>query len=274
MSEQKQHKPTARKLREARKDGKVMRAPMFSQSFSMVTLCLSVFLLLRYLWFNNRMLLEYKLDDAAHKPVETLGAVFMGVLFLSAVPLVVAAFTGVLVQGLVAGFAVEWKTLIPKASRFGQGLKQISRGLKQSWETLAKVALFGAISYWLLQGHLYRFSSGLLLDADHALSFLCSELIYIASVLLSCFMLLSGMEFLLRYREFYKDLSMSDQDVRQEHKNDEGDPHLQSARKALHRELLSQEIVERVKKARVIIVQRNSPAEDVNKAPAQNFRGV
>ncbi len=61
---------------------------------------------------------------------------------------------------------------------------------------------------------------------------------------------------LARWR-FYKQLKMSLQEVKDEHKEDEGDPHTKAARKHEHRALLFSEIEKRVKRSKVVVVRRS-----------------
>lgn len=65
---------------------------------------------------------------------------------------------------------------------------------------------------------------------------------------------------LARWR-FYKQLRMSLQEVRDEYKEDEGDPHQKAARKQEHRMLLFSEVEKRVKKSKVVVVRRTTGGE-------------
>lgn len=65
---------------------------------------------------------------------------------------------------------------------------------------------------------------------------------------------------LARWR-FYKQLRMSLQEVRDEYKEDEGDPHSKAARKHEHRMLLFSEVEKRVKKSKVVVVRRATGGE-------------
>jgi flagellar biosynthesis protein FlhB len=65
---------------------------------------------------------------------------------------------------------------------------------------------------------------------------------------------------LARWR-FYKQLRMSLQEVRDEYKEDEGDPHTKAARKHEHRMLLFSEVEKRVKKSKVVVVRRSTEGE-------------
>jgi flagellar biosynthesis protein FlhB len=60
---------------------------------------------------------------------------------------------------------------------------------------------------------------------------------------------------LARWR-FFKQLRMSLQELRDEYRDDEGDPHTKAARKHEHRNILFSEVEKRVKSSKVVIVRR------------------
>jgi flagellar biosynthesis protein FlhB len=62
---------------------------------------------------------------------------------------------------------------------------------------------------------------------------------------------------LVRWR-FFRQLRMSLQELKDEYKEDEGDPHARAARKQEHRALLLAEVEKRVRSAKVVIVQRRA----------------
>ena len=81
------------------------------------------------------------------------------------------------------------------------------------------------------------------------------ELLCIAAVVL----ILWGIaDFGLKRRVFYRELSMSYDELKREVRDQEGDPHLKSARFAEHQSFLQQDLVARVRKSKVIIVERNN----------------
>jgi flagellar biosynthesis protein FlhB len=65
--------------------------------------------------------------------------------------------------------------------------------------------------------------------------------------------LIAGLDVLYRRLQHARDLRMSKEDVKREHKESEGDPHTKSARAKLHRELLAEATLDRVKKASFVV---------------------
>ena len=66
--------------------------------------------------------------------------------------------------------------------------------------------------------------------------------------------LLAAADYALQRRRWLKGLMMSRQEVRQEYKEQEGDPIIRSQRRALHQELASQQIVAEVRLASALVV--------------------
>lgn len=57
---------------------------------------------------------------------------------------------------------------------------------------------------------------------------------------------------------WYRSLRMSIYDMREEHKESEGDPHTKAYRKSLHKAVSMQSLEERIKRAKVVVVSKNA----------------
>lgn len=68
---------------------------------------------------------------------------------------------------------------------------------------------------------------------------------------------------LARWR-FYRQHKMSLQEMKDEYKEDEGDPHVKAQRKHEHRALLFAEVEKRVKRSKVVVVRRMTAGQDGN----------
>ena len=68
------------------------------------------------------------------------------------------------------------------------------------------------------------------------------------------FLILGAADFILQKKMFMKNLMMSKDEVKREYKEDEGDPEIKHRRKHLHQEMLSEHMVNNVRKANAVIV--------------------
>jgi flagellar biosynthetic protein FlhB len=68
------------------------------------------------------------------------------------------------------------------------------------------------------------------------------------------FLVLGAADFLLQRKLFMKEMMMSKYEVKKEHKEEEGDPHVKHMRRHLHQQLLAQSMAQNVPKADVVVV--------------------
>ena len=72
------------------------------------------------------------------------------------------------------------------------------------------------------------------------------------------FTVIAGMAYGISWWKFMRQYRMSLQEMKDEHKEDEGDPHAKAARKQEHKTLLYAEIERRVRRSKVVVVSRMS----------------
>jgi flagellar biosynthesis protein FlhB len=69
--------------------------------------------------------------------------------------------------------------------------------------------------------------------------------------------LLAGSFDVYQQRKRFKDQVFMDyEEMKREHREQEGDPHLKAHRRALHQSLSRQQMIEQIKRSKVIIVER------------------
>lgn len=80
----------------------------------------------------------------------------------------------------------------------------------------------------------------------------CEYMIYVFAILLLC---IGCGELLWNRKKHFDDLSMSMDEMRDEMKDSEGDPHVKAERKALHRRLSFDQAVAKIRQSKVVIVE-------------------
>ena len=165
---------------------------------------------------------------------------------------------GTIVEILQVGFRFESAALAPKASRFdfGSGIKRIWEGLKGAWLKILNLVLLSLCFFHFLRGSLRDAKQMFFLPVEQLVW--AYQRWYLAMLLLTAGVLfgLGILEYLIRRRSFFKELSMSHEELRREHKELEGDPYHKSARRVMHEAIMQQDLVARVRRARVIVVER------------------
>lgn len=261
---QKSEQPTQRKRDEARRQGQVA----YSQELTGTMLLMAAVLLMwlygedftsqlrsameTYLANSHAMVHDYVgpmdvLKDAISRGLGVAGG-FMAVMFAIAL-LVNFAQVGFLFSTEALEF--KWEKLDP-ISGF---MKIVSvMGIVKGLQQVLKTAAVGCIAMWLLWGREHSIAA--LTDAP--LLYSAKQVWHIALQLLiavtAMLMLLAAGDYFYQWYRMENELKMTKQEVKDEHRNEEGDPHVRARRRQIQRELAQKrKMIRDVPKATVVI---------------------
>jgi flagellar biosynthesis protein FlhB len=155
------------------------------------------------------------------------------------------------------GFSFSLTRMLPKPSNFDvfQKLQSLpQKGLVSSVQAVALVGVFGATIYWivtnsgerLLMIPLSSFQVGL-----ETLRSLIMDLLWKAAAL---FLLFGFVDFFRQKRKFSKQMRMSKQDIRDEAKENEGNPQTKMRIRRLQRDVRRRRMMDEVKTATAVVV--------------------
>jgi type III secretion YscU/HrpY family protein len=253
--------PTPKKLRDARKKGDVAKSK--DLGIGLLTLAwLVVFLgVSGYAAGEIARLASNTLAGATTLPFDSAATAIgrdaaetlMRITFVTLVPIAaIATFTEFLQIGPI---------LTTEKMKFGleklnpmEGLKRMfgKDGLFELAKTLVKVALICAIAWFILRsalegaGGLIRLAGTSPIDesgrtaAMAALGQTWSLTIRMLAMVVCVFLFVAVADRVYAKHSFIKKMKMSRRDIKQEHKEDEGDPQVKSMRRDLHQEWASQ----------------------------------
>jgi type III secretion protein U len=243
---EKTHKPTARKLREARKKGEVVRSRELTSLATFVALWIGLRLGGGYWWQHLTGIANLAItatDPAAvQSPWLEVQSLALEMLWILGPLLCLGVTAAVLVGGLQTRGLVSFASLVPKFERINpaEGLRNLfsSRHLFDLGKMLVKtLLLLGLLFYCIRQS----------LDTLARVAYApVSELVPIGSELIWRLMggaalvyaLAAALDYTHQYYEFMKKQKMSIEDLRREYRDTEGDPHIKRRRRALARESL------------------------------------
>ncbi len=259
----KKHLATERRRRQAREEGQVVK----SQDLTSAALLLAA---LGSLWLFGGPAAEQlagaiseALSTPRLAPVESQDATnwlakSVGRLAIAAVPMLAAMFVaGVLANVSQTGLVFSTKKLVPKLSHISplSGVKRIVslQGMARLGFGLFKVAVIGAVAWLSLRR-----------DADAILNLSSMTVPQIAKSLFDCLMrtcvwiggalfTLAILEYLFQRWKHEQDLMMTDQELRDELKETEGDPQVAARRRMVQRQLMMQRAETEVPKADVVV---------------------
>jgi type III secretion protein U len=260
-SADKTEQPTPKKLRDAHKKGDVAKSKDLSSTVGTLVWLL-VFSATTTLYYEQLAELINRTFTAMHQPFEAVAAPLamdaVRVLFvLGVVPTLIVSLTGVLVEFLQVRGVFTFEKLKPDLKHLNpiEGIKRIFK--VENVIELAKSILKAVIIIGLfvvLARHHANDLAHLAFSQPAAVGGLWWR---IASVLviwvLVFFLFFSLGDALLQHFNFIKKLRMSRRDIRDEMKDDEGDPHIKQKRKQLHQEWSQQNMKAGVRRSNVVV---------------------
>ena len=270
MSE-KTEKPTPQKLREARKKGQVAKSRMLSGAAVTVAGVLAFIATAPLGWARLRRLCE-TLFLAQDTRVESAALDALGVLAWLSLPALLAAFAGAfVVSAAQAGLQSQPALLMPKLERISlaAGLKRLF-SMRQVTDTLKNLAISAVVAllvWFAVEDAARDVFRAVWLEGTGSLMTTLALLPPLLVRLCAVMAVLALGDYALARHRHVKDLMMSREDIKQEFKNSEGDPHAKSKRKQLHRALASQGPARGVHKATAVVVNPTHIAVALRYAP-------
>ncbi len=266
MSSEKTEQPSEQKIREARKKGQVFQSRDITQSLAFLTGAGIVAGAGTILVTDLAAFLRESLQPAAiAAPLDPAfllhrtGAAFTRWLVLS-LPIAagLATVTGLTIF-LQVGSLFSPEVVQPKLEKLNpiagfQNLFFKARTYIQLLKSLVSFAVVLTVSYLYIKDSLFSATVASRLSVNESAS-LAGELL--SGLLLrvgGVFLVLGGADFLLQKKLYMKEQMMSKEEVKQEYKQNEGDPHIKHQRRHLHEEALKGGAIVNVPKSAVVVV--------------------
>ncbi len=254
-------KPTPKRLRDARKDGDVAKSKELT-STALVLLWLVMIMLAMPLIegqlaavFDTAIAVMNQPFDAALKRV---GVTAIEALLWLSVPFLLIAFVvGVIVEFLQVGPVFALKKLKPDGNKMNpvEGVKKMFS--QDNWveliKAVVKTGLLVGLFLWVLLsliGQFVKLPYATAAAMGHA-HWVAVD--WLAAGVLFVFFLVSVLDVFYQRYSFTKKMRMSKRDIKQETKENEGDPMIKGQRRQLHQEWAQQNTLAGVRKASVVV---------------------
>jgi flagellar biosynthetic protein FlhB len=259
----KKHLATDRRRRQAREEGQVVR----SQDLTSAGLLLAS---LASLWILGGSAAEHlaaamvdSLSIPRIGPLETAGAThwllgYGARLGLASVPMLLAMLVaGILVNVMQTGIVFSPKKLVPKLSHVSpiSGMKRIAslQGVARLGFGLFKVAVIAGVAYAAIVRYRDPILNLSALSVPQIASVLFDTLMGTCVWIGAALFALAILEFAFQKWKHEQDLMMTDQEIRDELKETEGDPQVAARRRMVQRQLMMQRAESDVPKADVVV---------------------
>jgi len=262
-SQEKTEEASAQKLKKSRDEGQVARSKDLATTISLLV----TLFVLKYSFgfyadtlhesfrisYINFQQAEMDLNDLPLLLTQNL--LLFGMLLL---PLLITPLLVICLSLVPGGWVFASKNFMPQFSRLNplKGLAKIVSA--QNWsellKSLLKITVLLLAAWWLVIDASARLLEFQRMDLTNAITQAFDLLFNTTLILLAVFVLFSVIDIPLQRFFFLKKLRMTKQDVKEEHKNQEGRPEVKARIKQLQRQMLQRQINRVIKNADVVIV--------------------
>ena len=257
-------KPTAKKLADARKKGQIAQSREIPSAMILMT-SLAVF------YFGGRAMAQQLTDlmrisfrNLGGGWIENAGSVnlMMGWLFDQTLSLLMPMMIALLVIGIVAnvaqfGFNLKEDMLAPDFKKLNpiSGVKRLIslKSLVELIKSIFKIGFVGLIAYLMLRGELVTIPSLIHMEVIETAAYMGEVAFKISFFVCLGLIVLATADFAYQRWQHQKDLMMTKQEIKEEHKQSDGDPQVKSRIRSMQMEMAQRRMMEAIPSADVVI---------------------
>lgn len=266
---EKTEEPTAKKLSDARNEGQVAKSKEVTSAFEM----LAAFLLFR-VWMENigtnfvggmrelyTQIPAYSRLYEGHIQSSTFRMIFIESMLRVLQTILPFLVVGYLVAFITNLLQVKWKIttkpLKPKFSKLNpvSGFKRIfsPNSLVELVKSLLKLTLIGYVVYDYLKKNMPPILQLYDVSLNQGIALVGSLVINLGIRIALFYMLIAAADFAYQKIKFKKDMKMTKQEVKDEYKNQEGDPQIKGKQRERMREASRRRMMSKLPEADVVI---------------------
>lgn len=257
MAEEKQYAATPNRLKKAKEKGDLPKSQAFTQAAVFASIVVIVLVGFPVIWERIAFLVQYAWSDGFREPLRVLYlfSVYGG----SVLALTIGSISllGVVLDGSQIGLLWRPSLALPNIERINlfAGLGKSLTGIKRIPLLILKIGILLTTGYFVLSDLIFNWQ--IISISSYQNIFFTIGIIKNLLFTLASIGLVIGVFDLLHVRRQYRQKhSMSLDEIRRENKEEEGNPEFRSRRKMLHRALISQDLIQRVRRSKVIIVSK------------------
>lgn len=263
---EKTEEPTAKKIEDSRKEGQVAKSKEISSAGQLLAifLCLKIFMSFtsqRLIGVFNEFWKELHLfanDDFNSITVWQILLNAVIYILITCLPFLLVAFAvAFLTQKMQFKWMVTSKPLMPKLNKMNpiNGFKRMfsKQSLFELLMSIAKIAIFSYVSYSVIKDNIGILFSVYDLTIYDCLGILFDIVIELGIKISIVYIAISAGDLIFQKVKHKNDLKMSKQEVKDEYKNQEGDPKVKAQQKQRMQQASRRRMMQSIPEADVVI---------------------
>ena len=254
---------SGRKLDKAREEGQVPKSTEMTSVFVLLGGVLSLYSGIFFMYQNLTEVLHYNLQFERISDLNVLDVVQLLIYHAQKVFFIVLpVFAGVFMVALISniaqvGFQISWKAIEPKFSKLDpiSGFKQkfSSRAVVELFKSLAKVGVISMVCYLSAKAEMAKIITLYDNEISQIALFLLIESFWIFIKVCLIMVVLAILDYAYQKWKFLDDQKMTKKEVKDEHKQSEGDPMVKSRIRQLQHEAARKRMMAEVPEADVVV---------------------
>jgi len=178
--------------------------------------------------------------------------------FIILAPLLAAVFVAAFVSNAAqVGFQISWKAIEPKLSKLDpvKGIGKIfsSKSLVEMVKSILKIGVIFAVAYWAIEAEKHQ----LAMLYDHSIGYILLYILricfYIFIKVILIMLIVALLDYAYQKWKFLDDQKMTKKEVKDEHKQTDGDPQVKSRIRQLQNEAAQKRMMAEVPEADVVV---------------------
>ena len=260
---------TAKKLKDAREEGKVAKSRELTSAFGLIVLflCLKIFTsyvgqkLIAVFTYIYGQMADFVLINEKNLSTQAIASLFKNII-LQWMLIVLPFFAfGVIIALLVSIVQVGWKVstkpMKPELSKFNpiNGFKRMfsKDSMFELVKSIVKIGLIGYMAYASIRDHQNELFILYDLELNQAIALVGGLVIDVGFKISLVYLIVGIADFVHQKHKFNEDMKMTKQEVKDEFKNTEGDPQIKGRQRRKMQEVSQKRMMQDVPKADVVI---------------------
>ncbi len=260
---QKTEEPTPKRLEESRKKGQVALSREVNNWLMLLAATILIGFLSPVVFANmaehmkTYLAMPHALPAGAEGIADTLGESFWTILWIFSLPLLILMFTAFIGPFLQVGPLFAPEAVKPDLSKVSpiQGFKRLfsMRALMEFAKGLLKILIIGAVGLILLYPFYGRVENYVGLPLPTVMDELLELVVLLLVGILVALVVIAVIDIIFQRTEHHKKMRMTKQELKDEYKQTEGDPHVRAKLRQLRAERARQRMMQAVPQADVVI---------------------
>jgi flagellar biosynthesis protein FlhB len=256
--------PTEQKIKKSRDDGKVAKSSEFSSAIVLLFPIIVIGILGPYMLRQMSEMMYYFLTISVETDVTGEGRILKAFItyFIKLVgPIVIVAFSAALLSNILqVGFLFSLKPITPDLNKIKPDIIKFvkksflsSEALFNLGKSLFKVAIIAVIAYINIRNELENIMSFLLAGFAYAFKTIAVISFKILVEAALAMLVLAIPDYFFQRKQHIESIKMTKQEVKEERKTTEGDPLVRNRLRERMREIMTQNMLQKVPEADVVI---------------------